>query len=642
MTLSINPPFPTFQDVDGKPLENGFIYIGAENLDPQVNPIAVYWDAGLTQLAAQPIRTNGGYPVNSGTPARVYVGAAYSIRVMDKKGRVVYSSPSDTLFLDSSHVSFTQYGVNSITRTVEEKLYELFSIVDKGAVGDGVTVSTSAIQTALNQGGLIYVPAGTYLTGPLTASTTIPTTLVFHPGAEFYATAGYGENDKMLTVGLNARMVIHGNGATMRMRKPDYTTNEQRHVINVFGAALFHAHNLNCNDSGGDGFYIGGNSNEPTQDALLVSCGANNNRRQGLSIVNAIKCHVIGGSYTNTIGTAPECGIDVESNLLPGYFLTDILIDGAYTAGNNGGGVLITPQSKANPVHITAINCTSENDGIRGGLSLSAAMAFRTVAPITDAANIGKIQGRIFVDNMTIFNPKGRGIGMINWGENAPSTEIGTVTVINPCSDPALDTNDIHRCAMLVRSELGSGGRYTTGVGHVTIKNLIAIDNRTVKKMVVPLYVNMADEASQPFTNFTFENIEAVKAEWTSAAITPILFGATKALNCRGNYTKPRYAEAASGTVLTFAHAGMTFYAPGGANYTLGLLANYPGTEVEVLIRNAFNLNLNPNAVDIIDIYSGGVAGNPAASSTVGSRLKVRAIEGATRWEVVNAVGTWA
>lgn len=149
MTLSINPPFPTFQDVDGKPLENGFIYIGAENLDPQVNPIAVYWDAGLTQLAAQPIRTNGGYPVNSGTPVRIYVGVTYSIRVMDKKGRVVYSSPSDTLFLDASKVSFTQSGASAVPRSVEGKLDDVVSVKDNGAVCDNATDDAAAVTSSI-------------------------------------------------------------------------------------------------------------------------------------------------------------------------------------------------------------------------------------------------------------------------------------------------------------------------------------------------------------------------------------------------------------------------------------------------------------------------------------------------------------
>lgn len=94
--LSIQPTYPIFTETDGQPLEDGYIWIGTANLDPQGNPINVYWDAALTQLAGQPIRTQGGYPVNNGAPARLYVNSDYSIRVMNKNGSSVYSAPAAT------------------------------------------------------------------------------------------------------------------------------------------------------------------------------------------------------------------------------------------------------------------------------------------------------------------------------------------------------------------------------------------------------------------------------------------------------------------------------------------------------------------------------------------------------------------
>lgn len=93
--LSIQQPYPIFTETDGLPLENGYVWIGTANLDPQTNPVQVYLDAALTIAAPQPIRTQGGYPVNSGTPARFYVDADYSIRVMDSNGGVVYTSLND-------------------------------------------------------------------------------------------------------------------------------------------------------------------------------------------------------------------------------------------------------------------------------------------------------------------------------------------------------------------------------------------------------------------------------------------------------------------------------------------------------------------------------------------------------------------
>jgi len=89
---SIQPTFPVFSGTDGLPLENGYIWIGAANLDPQGNPITVYWDDALTIAAPQPIRTLNGYASRSGTPANIYVNSDYSIRVQDSKGSAVYSN----------------------------------------------------------------------------------------------------------------------------------------------------------------------------------------------------------------------------------------------------------------------------------------------------------------------------------------------------------------------------------------------------------------------------------------------------------------------------------------------------------------------------------------------------------------------
>jgi hypothetical protein len=129
--LSIQPTYPIFTETDGLPLENGYIWIGAANLDPQGNPISVYWDAALTIPAAQPIRTLNGYPSRNGTPARMYVNSDYSIRVQNSKGSLVYSAPAAT----------ERYS-NVVTNI------DLFTSASFGVIGNGVADDTLAMLEA--------------------------------------------------------------------------------------------------------------------------------------------------------------------------------------------------------------------------------------------------------------------------------------------------------------------------------------------------------------------------------------------------------------------------------------------------------------------------------------------------------------
>jgi len=182
-TLSIQPTFPIFTDIDGQPLEAGLIWIGVTGLDPITNPINAYWDAALTQLVAQPVSTRGGYPLNGSAPGRLYVNSDYSIRVANRTGSTVYSATAATerysdvvVQVDSSDVTFLQAGTGAVTRTAQAKMRDVVSVKDFGAVGDGVTDDTVAFQNAIAaaSGKALFIssPSNAY---KITSGLTIPT-----------------------------------------------------------------------------------------------------------------------------------------------------------------------------------------------------------------------------------------------------------------------------------------------------------------------------------------------------------------------------------------------------------------------------------------------------------------------------------
>lgn len=104
----LQPRYYVFTDSLNTPLENGYIYIGDANLDPQAYPAKVSWDKAGLYPVTFPIRTIGGYAVRDGLPTDIYINIEdnyqYSILIQDEDEVEVFSSstglagyfPSDT------------------------------------------------------------------------------------------------------------------------------------------------------------------------------------------------------------------------------------------------------------------------------------------------------------------------------------------------------------------------------------------------------------------------------------------------------------------------------------------------------------------------------------------------------------------
>lgn len=234
--LSIQVPFPVFQDRDGQPLDNGYVWLGVANLYPITNPVVAYFDEALTIIAAQPLRTINGYISNAGTPAQVFVdGVNFSILVQDSKGSMVYNFSDGTgISPDACDITYDPPFTGGVAYPVCEKLEQTVSFKDFGAVGDGVTDDKAAVKLALESGFIVDGGGSTYAIN----GTCTPTSFV---GLQ------------------NANFIQIGNNTA---------TNFQ--TLNIVGFSNFFIDNVTINmgtnvttlfsDDGNSGLYVGGSA----------------------------------------------------------------------------------------------------------------------------------------------------------------------------------------------------------------------------------------------------------------------------------------------------------------------------------------------------------------------------------------------
>ena len=83
-------PYTAIADIDGSPLDAGFLFFGEYGKDPELFPVEIFWDSDFTVPAAQPIRTRNGYPVRNGSPTKVYLKTAqHSIAIKNRNGAFI-------------------------------------------------------------------------------------------------------------------------------------------------------------------------------------------------------------------------------------------------------------------------------------------------------------------------------------------------------------------------------------------------------------------------------------------------------------------------------------------------------------------------------------------------------------------------
>ena len=249
------------------------------------------------------------------------------------------------------------------------------NLADFGAAGRG-SDDTKIFQTALAAAAWsrrpLRVPQSPspYQVQPLFLPAN--TQLLLDAGVVIQAAPGYSPAQKLINIKDVSSVKIVGRGALLRMRRDQYTDGEYRHCIDIEGATDVRLIGITCNDSGGDGLYIGPGVQGFSKNIVVEECTFFNNRRQGVSIISGIDVWIRRCNFLRTNGAAPEDGIDLEPNTAKDR-LENIHIEDCLTEGNHGDGLgfsLAALTSQSAPVDITVLRLRS-NYNQRAGITAS-------------------------------------------------------------------------------------------------------------------------------------------------------------------------------------------------------------------------------------------------------------------------------
>ncbi|MDQ8194778.1 right-handed parallel beta-helix repeat-containing protein [Coraliomargarita sp. SDUM461004] len=217
--------------------------------------------------------------------------------------------------------------------------------------------------------------------------------IVFEPGVVILAKKGSFKSkmDSLVRLENVKNVTLRGNGATFRMNREDYLQDdyepsEHRHALSIAACDGILIEDLNVEESGGDGVYIGGayyhrlpvpedsvkitwtakDGRQVTRWELPVSKNitirrvvADRNHRQGLSLITGVNILIEDCVFKNTSGTPPMHGLCIEPATLRNQ-LKNVVVRNCISENNDSAGFSIylrKLKQSSEPVDILIEDC---------------------------------------------------------------------------------------------------------------------------------------------------------------------------------------------------------------------------------------------------------------------------------------------
>jgi parallel beta-helix repeat protein len=225
---------------------------------------------------------------------------------------------------------------------------------------------TALLQQAIDKlpltGGEVIVTAGDYLIDPVrSVSLRSHVNLRLLPGAVLRAKPVASANYAILRIQNASNVSISGGSLVGDRDQHLGTTGEWGMGVDIRGSHAVLLDGVHISKCWGDGIYVGSSTGDESgacSDITLRHVVAEENRRQGLSIVACSGALIEQCEFNNTSGTAPAAGIDLEPN--KGQTVENVRIVNCTARGNQGDGFQF---------YAGAPGAQIRNSSIEGGIS---------------------------------------------------------------------------------------------------------------------------------------------------------------------------------------------------------------------------------------------------------------------------------
>lgn len=307
---------------------------------------------------------------------------------------------------------------------VQKRLDPIVNVSDMGAIGDGFADDTDAFQRAFDKiastGGTVEVGSGIYMINAVIGIKISSNTNLLMDG-ESYLTAFANKSDGYSIIKIADAENVSIVGGNLRGERYSHQSDggEWGMGLSVLRSTDILIKELSSEDNWGDGFYIGGNS----KNVKFCSVVANNNRRQGMSIISGENITVTGSVFRGTHGVNPQAGIDIEPNR--GDSVRNVHIKNSKFINNSGAGIMayvpIGGKASSASAIIIEDNILMKNGS--HGIWISSATDVRIARNIFLENNINSIElniksNKVIVEQNTILNSARNNIAISDKGKN--------------------------------------------------------------------------------------------------------------------------------------------------------------------------------------------------------------------------------